>query len=164
MLKLTGGALIIISCSMIGKYIGLGYLKKLRLHEKLLQMYNETTVLLEYSYMTFDEIITSLNNSSAFEQLDFLCICAHDINIRCNLLDKIECWDKIDNVESKDNLRDFFSKLGTTDNSGQITYSRLAAEREKEIIDRCKGEMMRRSKLASSIGFSTGVLLTIMLI
>ena len=164
MLKLTGGLFIIISCSLLGKYVGLGYIKKLRLHEKLLQMYNETTVLLEYSYMTFDEIVKSLNDSPAFYEFDFLCVSTSDINIRYDMLSKIDCWNKIENEESKDNLKAFFSQLGTTDNQGQITYSKLAAEREKEIINRNKNDLMRRSKLASSISFSAGILLTIMLI
>ena len=164
MLKLIGTAMIILSGALFGETLRKSCFLKIDIHAKLLEMYNEIAILLEYSYLTYSEIINILRTSGRYNELDFLDIPQNSMDAKSCVLNNLERWCKLDEQASKQNLESFFSTLGTTDIQGQVLFSRLAAEREKEIYIATRKKYLQQAKLSRILGCLSGVLIAIMII
>lgn len=164
MLKLWGSVFIIVAGVMTGCKVGERYTNGLKLQKKLLSLYNEIAIVLEYSFMTFGEIISRLNESGEYSELSFLNIGTDRINIRQAVLDSISEWDADIEESSRKNLVSFFTKLGTTDIQGQISYAQLAAARQQQIINNVEKKYMQKTSLSRTFGALGGAFAAIMMI
>lgn len=66
--------------------------------------------------------------------------------------------------EDKSMLKDFFSRLGTTDVEGQISHIKLYTDFFNEQYDNAKEEIKRKSKLYQMLGFFIGLAFVVMFI
>lgn len=164
MLKLLGCILIITSGTFTGLNVSFKYNQKMALHKKLVRLYNETAIILEYSFATFGEIIEHLRCSREYDEFRFLNAGADDIDVKRTVLRALDTWDKGIERTSIDNLRAFFSKLGTTDIQGQISYARLAAACEQDLIDTISEKYKQRAKMSRTLGVLGGVFAAIMIV
>ena len=164
MLKLWGSLLVITAGSLCGLSVSRMYTRRLLLHRKLLRLYNETAILLEYSMPTFAEIVSYLSQSGEFAEFGFLNCACDELAIRQAVLNAIDSWDVSLEESSLANLRCFFEKLGTTDIGGQISYAQLAAAQESEIIASLSGKYRQKAGMFRTFGTLGGVLAAILMI
>lgn len=164
MLKLLGCLMLIACGALCGNRVGELYKARLETHKKLLRLYTEAAILLEYSLCTFGEIIEHLAKNDELKEFGFLNIDTHSQDIRQELQKSIDQWDSPIEDKSVNNLRVFFSKLGTTDIQGQLSYARLAAEQEQEIIDSVKKQYVQRINMSGTFGILGGVFAALMMI
>ncbi len=164
MLKLWGSLLLIAAGTLAGSSVAEMYKHRLAVHKKLLRLYNETAILLEYSLLTFSEIVSHLWQSGEYAEFSFLNADDACIDVRQAVLDRIGNWQTGLEESSRSNLLAFFSKLGTTDISGQISYARLAAVQEQEIISSISSKYQQRSGISRTFGALGGAFAAIMMI
>ena len=164
MLKLLGSLLVIVSGTLCGLSVSRMYTRRLLLHRKLLRLYNEIAVLLEYSMPTFAEIVSHLAQSGEFAEFCFLNPGCDELEIRQAVLSAIDDWDVTLEESSLTNLRCFFEKLGTTDIGGQISYARLAAAQESEIIAALSDKYRQKAGISRTFWTLGGVLAAILMI
>lgn len=164
MLKLWGSLLLIVAGALAGCRVGEMYTSRLKLHKKLVSLYNETAILLEYSFLTFGEIVSRLKESGEYSEFGFLNVSSECLDIRQAVLDGIDSWDACIEDSSRSNLVSFFTKLGTTDIQGQISYARLAAAHEQEIISSVEKKYQQKTSLSRTFGALGGAFAAIMMI
>ncbi len=163
MLKTLGSLLLIAAGTLSGLSISNSYKQRLHIHKKLVRLYNETAILLEYSFPTFGEIVSHLQKSGEYIEFSFLNVDTDEIDVRKAVIDAINNWDKGLESNSEENLRSFFTKLGTTDIQGQISYAKLAAVSEQEFIDSVSEKYKQRAKISRTFGVLGGAMAAIMI-
>ena len=164
MLKIWGSLLIITAGTLCGLSASRMYSRRLLLHRKLLMLYNEAAIMLEFSMPTFAEIVSHLAQSNEFSEFGFLNCCGYELDIRQAVLNGIDSWDTSLEESSLSNLHCFFERLGTTDISGQIAYARLAASQESSIIDSLSDKYRQKAGISRTFGTLGGVLAAILMI
>lgn len=164
MLNLWGSILLIAAGMFAGFKASEMYKHKLVLHKKLLRMYSEAAILLEYSLMTYGEMIEYFRQSGEYTDFSFLNVNAAAYDIRQAVLDKIDDWDCGLEDAALNNLKSFFTTLGTTNIQGQLSYARLAAVQQQKIIDSVEKLYSQRSHICRTFGVLGGAFAAIMLI
>lgn len=164
MLKLLGSFMIIAAGTLAGLNVSCGYKQKMLLHKKLVRLYSETAIMLEYSFPTFAEIIEHLRSCGEYSEFGFLYKSTDGIDIKSSVLGAVDSWDTGLESSSKSELRAFFSRLGTTDIQGQIAYARLAAASEQGFIDSVSEKYRQRAKMSRTFGVLGGVFAAIMIV
>ena len=80
------------------------------------------------------------------------------------MLDKIDDWDCGLEDAALNNLKSFFTTLGTTNIQGQLSYARLAAVQQQKMIDSVEKLYSQRSHICRTFGVLGGAFAAIMLI
>lgn len=150
--------------TLTGCHISAVYKRRLILHEKILRMYNETAILLEFSLMTFAEIVAHLRESGEYDEFSFLVKDTGVVDIRQAVLDGIDSWEECIEQGAINDIRCFFTKLGTTDIQGQLSYVRLAVLQQQGHIDALAPVYNRKSRFARTFGTLGGAFAAIMMI
>ena len=164
MLKLWGSILLIAAGTLAGCRVSEIYKHRLLLHKKLLRMYSETSILLEYSLMTFAQIVENLRTSGEYNELSFLNVDTCSPDIRQAVLDSIDSWNSGIEESASSCLRSFFQSLGTTDIQGQLSYAKLAALSQQRLIGTVEDTYMQKSRISRTFGALFGAFAAIMLI
>lgn len=162
MLKLVGCLFIILSGAMTGNSVAVSFKNKLELQRTLQRLYSQSAILLEYSLLTFSELICQLHSSESFSKLSFLYVPDDCTDVRQAVLDGIRNWDPPDEASGQI-LVSFFTDLGTTDISGQLSFVRLALARQTEIVEAEKKRINERLRLSRTFGVLGGAFAAIMI-
>lgn len=164
MLKLLGSLMLIAAGALSGYSASHRYLRRIEMLRGLLRMYGEICIRLEYSLMTFAELIESLREDPAFSVFGFLDVDTEVCDIRLRILDSLDSLSDRFDPASLENLRSFFVRLGTTDIQGQLSYAKMAQSRQKEILASSSPVLEQKAKLSRTLGLLGGAFAAIMLI
>lgn len=164
MLNLWGSILLIAAGMLAGCAVSDMYKRRILLHKKLLRMYSETAILLEYSLMTFGEIVEHFRTSGEYNEFSFLSVDSDSHDIRQAVLDGIDAWNSGLEYSAVIGLKSFFQTLGTTDIQGQLSYARLAALSQQRLIESVEDTYRQKSRFSRTFGTLFGAFAAIMLI
>lgn len=133
-------------------------------------MLENIEILLEHRNLSVDSIFDFLKNNENFGQLKFIDSIAKDFENETDydkvLAKSLAAQENIKNFDSADLelLKGYFSVIGKTDLSGQISNCRLYKEFFKQKLQRLEAEENMKCKSAGTFIVGTGVLLIIILI
>lgn len=133
-------------------------------------MLENIEILLEHRNLSVDSIFDFLKNNENFGQLKFIDSIAKDFENETDydkvLAKSLTAQENAKNFDSADLelLKGYFSVIGKTDLSGQISNCRLYKEFFKLKLQRLEAEENMKCKSAGTFIVGTGVLLIIILI
>lgn len=164
MIKFIGSVMIL--CSGIGAGVLMSYKNKSHLKsvEAIEKMFVQTSLMLKYSVVTFDELIGFLQKSSQTNGLNFLKADINSLSLPDKILVNIrENEDNLSNDEIN-SLYDFFSQFGQTDLDGQISLSKRYEHYFQDKLVKMREESRVKCKLYNSLGVLGGAFVAVMLI
>lgn len=133
-------------------------------------MLENIEILLEHRNLSVDNIFNFLNENENFSQLKFIDCFAKNFEYEKDydkvLSKALEIQENAKNFDSSDFelLKGYFSVIGKTDLSGQISNCRLYKEFFKQKLQKLESEENMKCKSASTFIVGAGVLLIIILI
>lgn len=133
-------------------------------------MLENIELLLEHRNLSIDCIFDFLSKNDSFTKLKFIECVANDFEIETDydkvLAKSLSVKENIKNFDSADLelLKGYFSVIGKTDLSGQISNCRLYKEFFKQKLQRLESEENMKCKSAGTFIVGTGALLIIVLI
>ena len=164
MIKLIGSIFII--SSGIGAGFLMSYKNKshLKAVEEIEKVFVQTNLMLQYSAVTFSELIEYLQKSSQTKDLLFLKSDVGSLDLPGEIMINIkENKDNLNNDEV-DALLDFFSQFGQTDIDGQIMLSKRYECYFNERLNKLREESKIKCKLYNSLGALGGAFIAVLLI
>lgn len=133
-------------------------------------MLENIELLLEHRNLSIDCIFDFLSKNENFTQLKFIDSVANDFENETDydkvLAKSLEAKENVKNFDSADLelLKAYFSVIGKTDLSGQISNCRLYKEFFKQKLQKLESEENMKCKSAGTFIVGTGVLFIIILI
>lgn len=133
-------------------------------------MLENIEILLEHRNLSIDSIFDFLKNNESLKQLKFIDCVANDFQSEKDyekvLAKALETQENTRSFDSADLelLKGYFSVIGKTDLSGQISNCRLYKEFFKQKLSKLESEENMKCKSAGTFIVGTGVLLIIVLI
>lgn len=164
MIKLFGSLMI------IGSGIGVGFLlsSKNKTHlktvESIEKMFIQTSLMLKYNAVTFNELIGYLQESSQTNSLNFLKCDNSSLNIPHEIVCNIRKNKDALTQDELNALLDFFSQFGQTDIDGQVLLSKRYESFFNDRVNYLREESKQKCKLYNSLGFLGGAFLAVLLI
>lgn len=159
MLKVVGIIIVIFVSTYIGFYKSNQLDQKLTIIRKIIRMFDEIGILLNFNIYTSNEILDHLKKNSELCLLDFFLLNSSIDNIN----EKISATNKLSDND-KELLSGFFSQLGSTDLQGQIAAIEMYRSAFKEKYKDLKEIKDEKSRLYRSMGFLVGAFICIILI
>lgn len=154
------------SCGMIGALIS----DKLKNHcshlKKIIIMLNEAEIMIKFKACTFSELIAHFKCCDELKNIDFINISADDsaINIKEVVLKKVYDTGLELTNEEKNNVKDFFYELGSTDLNGQIAIIEHFKEYFNNRLKNVTDENSSKCRLYKSLGVLGGAFLAVILV
>lgn len=133
-------------------------------------MLENIEILLEHRNLSVDSIFEFLKKNDNFSQLKFIDCVAEDFKREADydkvLAKSLTTQENTKNFDSADLelLKGYFSVIGKTDLSGQISNCRLYKEFFKQKLQRLESEENMKCRSAGTFIVGTGILLIIILI
>lgn len=161
MLKVIGCALLILSGSAAGWYMGEKPVQRHRLLGVLTELVKETSVMLG-AYIPTESIMESLRTTERYSALGFL---HYDI---CDAADKQRLLSEVSRLPlesgTADRLRHFFSQLGSSEMEQERTRAELLYTYLKAELERTDKTFRSQRKLCRALGILSGAFAAVMLI
>lgn len=164
MIKFLGSVMIIASGMGIGFLLSHKNKRHLKTIEAIEKMFIQTTLMLKYNAVTFNELIEYLQQSSQTNDLNFLKCNAETLNLPDEITKNI--LQNKDNLsdDEMNNLIDFFSQFGQTDINGQVSLAKRFEANFYDRLSKLREESKEKCKLYNSLGFLGGAFIAIILI
>lgn len=164
-LKLIGSIFVILSCVLYA----LNYISSQKTRERalnnIIDFLYSLEIMLKYQLLSIPEAINLYINTNNFELIS---VCNSLLKQNYTLKD---AWNKAIlksknvlclNQSDINLLKDFSIKLGDTDLEGQLTNIELYKTRFKAILEASQSKLKENTKLALSLSFFAGLVITIM--
>ena len=164
-LKLIGGVFVISACVLYAlNYINCQK-KRIEALNNIIDFLYSLEIMLKYQLLSIPEAFNLYVNTNNFELIS---ICNNLLKHNYTLKD---AWNK-SILKSKNMLclnqsdinllKDFSLKLGDTDLEGQLTNIELYKTRFKSVLEDSQSKLKENTKLALSLSFFAGLVITIM--
>ena len=159
---MIGILLVFITAALSGEYFSKLYSVRCRLLRSIGNMLGKTALMIRYSALPVEDIISRLASDSSLEYLDFLGnVCSELENggdFRVIWRENLDIWHKnYPYDEEYELLAEYGRYLGTTDPEGQLDCLGSEKRKAEEFISRAEEERRTKGKLCRSMGVLIGI-------
>ena len=161
-LKITGIIIVFMASALTGSYFSHIYSERCRLLRAIIRMYDRTALMIRYSALPVEDIISGLAADRTLKRLSFLCRVDEDMksggDFRGIWQDRLSEWDRdIPYREESELLSQFGSDLGASDAEGQLDCLRAQRKLAEEYIAEAEKDSRTKGKLCRSMGVLIGL-------
>jgi len=162
--KFTGIILIMLAGISCGFSMSSKFKRHIATLELLNDMFTETIMLMNFSAVTYPELILHLKESTLCGGLKFLDIDTGSPEIREKVLEAVRAnKDGLDTQESE-KLFGFFKQFGTCDLDGQIAMAKKYMAYFSDRLNTLRAESVQKCRLYNSLGALGGAFLAVILV